>query len=715
MICEKCKREVSEGARFCGYCGAPLVRQEQIKSVQTEPEEYAQEAGAGKKRHNKKLLVACLLVVGVLVVGIPVSMKNSFQKQFDEFCALEKVYALGGYETAYEDLIGEGNQLLQENEIFSMSDIKAQMEHMTEEIISLNEQNALDYEQEYEKFQALETSSVLGNYESEYASLKAQAEACDPSVDYILVDRLLGELCSLRVCIEEMNQQIKEYKLIYDEITEAVSLLYMSTSEENEYQAMLSQLESDLDQFDVDACKLASESLTAYVEEIRNANNKEVGNMSDETKAFDKQSLWDVESAIFEKYESKGDDLYSSGNYAKAYKNYQKCLKMIQCVERSWNYDVELEQVDISEFPKVKLYLSVMDFVNGTYVEDLSESGFTLMEANGDGSYEEKEILSAVRMDQAENLNIAMVADCSASMGNDFYYAQNVMESFVNSMQTNAGDMAALYSFSDYVNREMYFTSNKRLLEDAVYNMEMGNMTALYDGLAFALSEIVVTDGAKCVIAFTDGKENYSYSAKQFVINKALTYDIPIYLIGIGSDVDSSDLRDIAETTGGFYVNIASVSSMSDIYNQIYREQKSMYVVQYKTDKDVATDVVRSVYVNYTDSNYGMRMLDEYKPSNLKINGFIFYDSDRRYLSESELDELTEAEVRIALNEIYARRGYKFTAAEDMIQHFSMCSWYNGTETDMSKVAAKFNDYEKKNVDMLVSYECKHGLNGRIE
>ena len=50
-----------------------------------------------------------------------------------------------------------------------------------------------------------------------------------------------------------------------------------------------------------------------------------------------------------------------------------------------------------------------------------------------------------------------------------------------------------------------------------------------------------------------------------------------------------------------------------------------------------------------------------------------------------------------------------------MIMHFESCDWYNGTETDMNAVAATFNQYEQKNVDLLVNYECKHGLNGRVQ
>lgn len=95
-------------------------------------------------------------------------------------------------------------------------------------------------------------------------------------------------------------------------------------------------------------------------------------------------------------------------------------------------------------------------------------------------------------------------------------------------------------------------------------------------------------------------------------------------------------------------------------------------------------------------------------------NNFIFWDSDRRYITEAELDQLTEAEIRIARNEIYARRGYIFTFP-DMIEHFSNCQWYTGTEASMEAVANQFNEFEKENIQTLVNYESKHGLNGAVQ
>lgn len=700
MVCKKCKTKNEDGAAYCRNCGAAL------------------EQKAHMDVNRKKKLAAALAAVAVILAAglilVPFLYKNAFREDAVEYAALPQTYALGEYESEYKTLDAKGTDIIQNNSFGAIPKARAAMKELTEKIVTWNEDNAAKFEQEYPSFQSLDQDYVLGTYEQEYQKLRKEADTYLDSVDYIGISGVLEPVETLTASVKEMNARVAEYKTAYDDTVKAFELLHMDSDEKEEYHTYLGQLEGALERFDVSACETAAAQLTDYQKQIEELNVSQIAEMRTAVDAFDTGELLEAEEGEFTQAEDAAKDLYSKKNYAEAYAKYQVCTEQIDLVERSWQYGIDLEQVDISDFPKVKLYLSIRDFTDDTYLEDLDADAFHLMESTGAG-YGKTDILSAVKMDGKEKLNVAMVADCSASMGDDFYYGQEIMDSFVDSLQTGAGDRAALYSFADYVNREMYFTSDTSALSDAVYGMEMGDMTALYDALAFSLSEIVVQDGAKCVIAFTDGAENYSTSSKQFVIQKANEYHIPIYLIGIGYYVDDTELRDIAESTGGFYVNIDDISYMEDVYDQIYRDQKSMYVVQYQTDSKAKTDVARNIYISYNDDTYGIRMQDAYVPSEYKINGFIFYDSDKRYLTESELDQLTEAEVRIALNEIYARRGYKFTKGADMIQHFNNCSWYHGTEEDMQKVAAEFNEYEKKNVDLLVNYECKHGLNGRVQ
>ena len=55
-------------------------------------------------------------------------------------------------------------------------------------------------------------------------------------------------------------------------------------------------------------------------------------------------------------------------------------------------------------------------------------------------------------------------------------------------------------------------------------------------------------------------------------------YHVPVFIIGIG-DFDYYDVREIAEQTGGFYRSIDYIGSMSDIYDEIYRQEKELYLI----------------------------------------------------------------------------------------------------------------------------------------
>ena len=66
--------------------------------------------------------------------------------------------------------------------------------------------------------------------------------------------------------------------------------------------------------------------------------------------------------------------------------------------------------------------------------------------------------------------------------------------------------------------------------------------------------------------------------------------------------------------------------------------------------------------------------------------------------------------LRLAINEIYARHGYQFTA-EEYTNHFNQFDWYKNMpkEADMNKVSAGFSEIEKKNVEKLQAYSNTKG------
>jgi hypothetical protein len=80
-------------------------------------------------------------------------------------------------------------------------------------------------------------------------------------------------------------------------------------------------------------------------------------------------------------------------------------------------------------------------------------------------------------------------------------------------------------------------------------------------------------------------------------------------------------------------------------------------------------------------------------------NGLLFPDSDRRYLSRAELSSLSTAQLRLARNEIYARKG-RYFRDQQLAAHFSRFPWYKPFAWDV-----QLNAVEQANVRLIQSME----------
>ena len=104
----------------------------------------------------------------------------------------------------------------------------------------------------------------------------------------------------------------------------------------------------------------------------------------------------------------------------------------------------------------------------------------------------------------------------------------------------------------------------------------------------------------------------------------------------------------------------------------------------------------------YTDTQ------DRYKDT-----GYILPQSATQYLTEEDIAHLTMKGCCYARNEIYARHGRLFNAAE-LVNYFNARSWYDGTvspdDFNESYTQSVFNEYEYANAYFLLKYEEEHGM-----
>ena len=90
--------------------------------------------------------------------------------------------------------------------------------------------------------------------------------------------------------------------------------------------------------------------------------------------------------------------------------------------------------------------------------------------------------------------------------------------------------------------------------------------------------------------------------------------------------------------------------------------------------------------------------------SNSSSSDYVLPGSSSKYLSASDVKNLSSYQLMIARNEIYARHGRKFNDSE-LQAYFNSKSWYKGTVNPEDFSTSVFNDYEIKNIQLIQSYE----------
>lgn len=355
-----------------------------------------------------------------------------------------------------------------------------------------------------------------------------------------------------------------------------------------------------------------------------NADNKYIKDRVSMYQAIDMANAESSEKKAYKENLEKINNLVAAKD--KNYKAIKKAFsKMDQTVYMYIDpenvLDISIQQVDASDFPKVKLYLNIQDENTGNVPSGLDDTSFYVLKKDATANYVKQKVKAISQLNEQEALKVDMVADVSGSMsGTPLSEAQMCMANFVNSMQFDAGDQVELTSFATGVRLEQEFTGDASSLIDEINDLVTGDMTSLYDALYTAVERVATQSGARCVIAFTDGNDNYSDCSVTDVVNVANRYHVPVFIIGIGS-VDTTDLYTITNQTGGEYYNINAVNSMQEIYEKIYRMEKQLYMVEFEDGTGADINDQSDIKTGYKSVKYGGECNYTYTPNVLLSAG----------------------------------------------------------------------------------------------
>ncbi len=561
-----------------------------------------------------------------------------------------KFWTYGDYEDKFTELLGQADEADRKTTAFrgSVAELKT-------------------------KFDALYS---LGKYKSDVDSEFTRADGYARDFKLDMYDKSLKNLETLLASATDVNKKMAKYVIAFKESTEKLNgSAYILGDLEGEFNEAKNDAKKAIEEFDESKVSKAVARYAQLIDQILENTQELVTTYKDNAddlvdhaidygySEFDKTMVNNLRDRVKEAAESE--------DYARMEEEYANLTSWIDDTDAAlFGYaenTLKWVQADVSDDDSVKLYMS--STADDSY--DLKLEDFVVYENDG-GNWNERK---ATDISQIRGMmSIDLVADVSSSMWDDFYTMQCAVESFINS--TSSDTKLGLSTIGTIYERHQTMTGNKEMIRNSLWSLNCDGLTSLYQSLYSSVVYTASQTGSRCVVAFTDGDNvpygtGYDYSA-QDVIDVSKYYQVPVYIIGIGYNVNSYTLRNIAESTGGLYFENIGVSKLADVYAEIYEKLGRLYALTYLTD--MANDVSRTIYVRYTDIENGMSAVidgvleaetlqDAYHASDIDGSDVLSYYTETSYLSSDDLLKLGDSldKLQTIINIYFAHYGYKFS------------------------------------------------------
>lgn len=173
-----------------------------------------------------------------------------------------------------------------------------------------------------------------------------------------------------------------------------------------------------------------------------------------------------------------------------------------------------------------------------------------------------------------------------------------------------------------------------------------------------------------------------------------------------GFTVEISDYEYSYDYPEGYIISQTLEGDTSASTGTVVKLVISSGQIQRETEAPATQAQQSSNSQNSSSGNSNSQSSNAQSSSNTNTNnngGFIFPNSDSSYLSNAQVSALSDNDLQLAINEIYARRGRIFKDAS-LNAYFNSQSWYEGKYTaEEFEKNVKFNTYEQKNLQLLIN------------
>ena len=257
-------------------------------------------------------------------------------------------------------------------------------------------------------------------------------------------------------------------------------------------------------------------------------------------------------------------------------------------------FSSKIQRINSSNFPRIETKLSVF---SRKPVPELSRDDFSLKE-------DEKEVSDFQVEVDATPVFVSLVLDRSGSMSNAMNNLKKAAFDFIEKMDGKA--YVQLISFASDIKKHTSFSNVPSYFKKHIARLEPFGATALYDAVAEGVTNLYdyPTDSRKVVVAFTDGNDqNAKHTGRQSkktvkeLVKLARKRGIPIYLIGLGSEVNQNLMTKMAKLTGGTYLHASDTAKLALIFRRVAKMVELGYVITYQSPKPDCDGTWRKVEV----------------------------------------------------------------------------------------------------------------------
>jgi VWFA-related protein len=224
----------------------------------------------------------------------------------------------------------------------------------------------------------------------------------------------------------------------------------------------------------------------------------------------------------------------------------------------------------------VQVYASIFD-KRGNPLPNLTRDRFAVLDAGTPQPL-------AVFEGADDMLSCALLLDTTGSMADYLPALKTAVLHFVDDLREE--EAIAVYTFNRTLNVAQKFTTDKKLVKQAVMRTSAAGGTRLFDSVAHVSRDLEARPGKKALVVFTDGDDNASMLNAAGASRQAIQSGVPIYVIAQGSGLKDAKLMKILEEleagTGGIAFRLTRPDKIGEVFSEISRNLRHTYLLSWK-------------------------------------------------------------------------------------------------------------------------------------